>query len=134
MLFEIEHHSKIRRNGSWAISGTEFFLAVGLILTGLAILPPMLMVIIMITGDFLGMPLTTDNVRPSLMPSARRVGNLTLAGVFMGSTELMFCTTILAIGRFRLGLGMDTLRTLAFVLIVYSNQATTYTNRTRQRL
>ena len=32
-----------------------FFLAVGLLLTGHAILTPMLMVIIMITGDFLGM-------------------------------------------------------------------------------
>jgi H+-transporting ATPase len=40
------------------------FLGVGLIMTGHAILTPMLMVIVMITGDFLGMSLTTDNVRP----------------------------------------------------------------------
>jgi H+-transporting ATPase len=110
------------------------FLAVGLIVTGHAILTPMLMVIIMITGDFLGISLTTDNVRPSPMPSAWRVGNLTIAGVFMGISELVFCTAVLAIGKFRLGLGMPTLQTLAFVLIVYGNQATTYTNRTRQRL
>jgi H+-transporting ATPase len=110
------------------------FLGVGLIMTGQAILTPMLMVIIMITGDFLGMSLTTDNVRPSAMPSAWRVGNLTAAGVFMGISELVFCTAVLAIGKFRMGLGMETLRTLAFVLIVFGNQATTYTNRTRQRL
>ena len=110
------------------------FLAVGLIMTGHAILTPMLMVIIMITGDFLGMSLTTDNVRPSPMPSAWRVGNLTIAGVFMGICELLFCTAVLAIGKFRLGLGMETLRTLAFVVIVFGNQATTYMNRTRQRL
>jgi H+-transporting ATPase len=110
------------------------FLAVGLIVTGHAILTPMLMVIIMITGDFLGMSLTTDNVQPSAMPSAWRVGNLTVAGVFMGISELAFCTAVLAIGKFRMGLGIDTLRTLAFVLIVFGNQATTYTNRTRQRL
>jgi len=36
-----------------------------LALTGQAILTPMLMVIIMITGDLLGMSLTTDNVRAS---------------------------------------------------------------------
>ena len=41
------------------------FLAVGLVMTGQAILTPMLMVIIMLTGDLLGMSLTTDNVRPS---------------------------------------------------------------------
>jgi H+-transporting ATPase len=110
------------------------FLAVGLIITGHAILTPMLMVIIMITGDFLGMSLTTDNVQPSGTPNAWRVGNLTIAGAFMGVSELAFCTAALAIGKFRLGLGIDTLRTLAFVLIVFGNQATTYTNRTRQRL
>ncbi len=41
------------------------FLAVGLVMTGHAILTPMLMVLIMVTGDFLGMSLTTDNVSPS---------------------------------------------------------------------
>ena len=41
------------------------FLAIGLVMTGHAILTPLLMVLIMITGDFLGMSLTTDNVRPS---------------------------------------------------------------------
>ena len=86
------------------------FLAVGLIMTGHAILTPMLMVIIMITGDFLGMSLTTDNVRPSPMPNAWRVGNLTIAGVFMGISELVFCTAVLAVGKFRLGLGIETLQ------------------------
>jgi H+-transporting ATPase len=110
------------------------FLAVGLAMTGRAILTPMLMVIIMITGDFLGMSLTTDNVRPSGMPNAWRVGNLTIAGVFVGLSELVFCVGVLAIGKFRLGFGMETLRTLAFIAIVFGNQATTYTNRTRQRI
>jgi H+-transporting ATPase len=110
------------------------FLAVGLIITGHAILTPMLMVLIMITGDFLGMSLTTDNVRPSPMPNAWRVGKLTIAGVFMGLCELGFCSAVLAIGKFRLGLGIEALRTLAFLVIVFGNQATTYANRTRQSL
>jgi H+-transporting ATPase len=110
------------------------FLAVGLVMTGHAILTPMLMVIIMLTGDLLGMSTTTDNVRPSPMPNAWRIGELTIAGVFMGVSELVFCTAILAIAKFRLGLGIETLRTLAFVVIVFGNQATTYTNRERRRL
>ena len=110
------------------------FLVVGLIMTGHAILTPMLMVIIMITGDFLGMSLATDNVRPSSSPNAWRVGSLTVAGVSMGIAELLFCTGVLAAGRFHFGLGIATLRTLAFVVIVFGNQATTYTNRTRQHL
>ena len=110
------------------------FLAVGLVMTGQAILTPMLMVIIMLTGDLLGMSLTTDNVRPSPRPNAWRIGELTIAGVFMGISELVFCTAVLAIAKFRLGFGIETLRTLAFVTIVFGNQATTYTNRERQRL
>jgi H+-transporting ATPase len=73
-------------------------------------------------------------VRPSAMPNAWRVGNLTIAGVFMGISELVFCVAVLAFGKFQLGFGIETLRTLAFVVIVFGNQATTYTNRSRQRL
>jgi H+-transporting ATPase len=111
-----------------------FFLAAGLAMTGHAILTPMLMVIIMLTGDLLGMSLTTDNVRPSPLPNRWRIGALTIAGVFMGVCELIFCTAVLGIAKFRLGFGIDMLRTLAFVAVVYGNQATTYTNRERQHL
>jgi len=110
------------------------FLAAGLVMTGHAILTPMLMVIIMLTGDLLGMSLATDNVRPSPMPNAWRIGQLTVAGVFMGISELVFCVAVLAFAKFRLGFGIETLRTVAFVVIVVGNQATTYTNRERHRL
>jgi len=110
------------------------FLAFGLVMTGHAILTPMLMVIIMITGDFLGMSLTTDNVRPSPLPNAWRIGRLTIAGVFMGIAELVFCMAVLAIGIFSLKFGIGALRTLAFILIVFGNQATMYANRERRRL
>jgi H+-transporting ATPase len=103
-------------------------------MTGHAILTPMLMVIIMLTGDILGMSLTTDNVRPSPLPNVWRIGALTIAGVFMGVCELIFCTAVLAIAKFRLGFGIEMLRTVAFVVIVFGNQATTYANRERQRM
>ena len=57
--------------------------------TVMVILTPMLMVIVMITGDFLGMSLTTDHVRPSPLPNAWRIGRLTVAGVFMGIADLL---------------------------------------------
>jgi len=110
------------------------FIAVGLLMTGHAILTPMLMVVVMITGDFLGMSLTTDNVRPSPRPNAWRIGRLTIAGVFMGIAELAFCTTVFAIGKGSMEYAIDTLRTLAFVAIVFGHQATTYANRERRRL
>jgi len=52
----------------------------------------------------------------------------------MGVCELIFCTAVLAIARFRLGFGIEMLRTVAFIVIVFGNQATTYTNRERQRM
>jgi H+-transporting ATPase len=52
----------------------------------------------------------------------------------MGISHLVFCTAVLAIGKFRLGLGIEALRTLAFVVIAFGNQATTYTNRERGHL
>jgi H+-transporting ATPase len=110
------------------------FLVVGLIMTGQAILTPMLMVILMITGDFLAMSLTTDHVRPSSTPNAWRIGKLTIAGVVMGSCLLVFCSAVLAVGKFRLGLGIDGLRTLAMVALVFGSEATLYSIRERRRL
>jgi H+-transporting ATPase len=103
-------------------------------MTGHAILTPMLMVIIMLTGDLLGMSLTTDNVRASPTPNAWRIGALTIAGVFMGISALVFCTAVLATAKFRLGFGVEALRTVAFVAIVFGNQATTYMNREHRRM
>lgn len=110
------------------------FLAVGLVMTGHAILTPLLMVIVMLTGDLLGMSLTTDNVRLSPLPNVWRIGRLTAAGVFVGVCELVFCSCVLAFAKFRLGLGLDALRTVAFLAIVFGNQATTYANRARRRI
>ena len=81
------------------------FITLGLVITGHAVLTPMLMVIIMITGDFLGMSVTTDNVRPSSTPSVWQIAKLTKAGVAMGLCFLAFCTGSLLIGKFSLGLG-----------------------------
>jgi H+-transporting ATPase len=110
------------------------FLAVGLLMTGHAILTPLLMVIIMLTGDLLGMSLSTDNVRPSAAPNAWHIGRLTLAGGFMGISELVYCTAALSFGKFHLGLGLESLRTVAFLAIVFGNQATTYINRERRSM
>ncbi len=113
---------------------TVLFLSVGLFMTGQAILTPLLMVIVMIAGDFLAMSLTTDNVRPSPMPNAWRIGSLTMAGVTMGVCQLAFCTGVLAVGHFGLKLGTEVLRTLAFAALVFSSQATIYAIRGRRHL
>jgi H+-transporting ATPase len=109
-------------------------LAVGLVITGHAVLTPLLMVIVMISGDFLSMSLTTDRVQPSKMPNSWQIGRITIAGVILGVCLLAFCTAILAVGKFEMRLGIDALRTLCALAIVFGSQATTYVIRGRQHL
>ena len=109
-------------------------LAVGLVMTGHAVLTPMLMVIVMISGDFLSMSLTTDRVRPSKMPNSWQIGRITAAGVILGACFLAFSTAILAVGKLELHLAIGALQTLSAVGIVFGSQVTTYVVRGRQHL
>jgi H+-transporting ATPase len=113
------------------------FLTIGLIVTGHGILTPILMVIIMITGDFLGMSLTTDNVRQSSKPNRWQIGKLTLACTVTGGCMLGFCTSVLLVGKYQLGLEMgalQTLQTLAMVALVFGGEGTLYALRERRHL
>jgi len=113
---------------------TVLFLAVGLVMTGHAILTPMLMVIIMVTGDFLTMSLTTDKVQASPLPNEWRIGNLTIAGAVLGFCLLGFCTAVLAFGHFSMALGTAAVNTLALVALVFGSQTALYAVRERRRL
>ncbi|MGA7807332.1 MAG: divalent cation transporter, partial [Bradyrhizobium sp.] len=93
-----------------------------------------LVVLSMITGDFLAMSSTTDNVRPSAKPNAWKIGELTIAGVLMGMFDLAFCVGVLLVGKFDLQLGIEPLRTLTLVNLVFSGQAIYYVVRERRRL
>jgi len=109
-------------------------LAIGLVMTGHAVLTPMQMVIIMITGDFLVMSLTTDRVNPSALPNSWKIGRITLASVILGLCFLAFCTAVLAVGKYEMHFGIDTLRTLVVVSLVFGSQATVYAIRSRHHM
>jgi len=108
------------------------FLASGLIMTGQAILTPLLMVLMMVVGDFLAMSSSTDNVQPSPQPSVWKIGHLTVAGIVMGLVDLLFCASCLATGKYLLGLDIMALRTLTVVTLVFSGQAVFYVARERR--
>lgn len=110
------------------------FLTVGLAITGHAILTPLLMIILMITGDFLSMSASTDNVRPTSKPNAWQIDQLTLAGAALGGCNLIFCSGVLAVGKFGLGLDIQGLQTLAVVTLAFSGQGVLYAVRERRRL
>lgn len=111
------------------------FLTVGLLLTGHAILTPMLMVILMIGGDFLAMSATTDHVRPSPQPNAWRIGRVTIAAAVLGLCNVIFCTLVMEAGVHYLCLTAGQgLRTLAAVTLVFASQASFYVVRDRRHL
>ena len=110
------------------------FLLAGLVISGTAVLTPLLMVLMMVVGDFFALSSATDNVRASSLPNVWRIGNLTIAGIILGFCDLVFCIASLAAGHFVLGLDSDTLRTLTVITLVYSGQAVFYVSRERRHL
>ena len=91
-------------------------------------------VIIMITGNFLGMSVTTDNVRPSSKPSVWQIDKLTKAAVAMGLCFLASCTGSLLIGKFSLGLGTAPLQSLCALTLIFGGKAILYCVRERRHL
>jgi H+-transporting ATPase len=110
------------------------FLAIGLALTGHAVMTPVLMVLMMVTNDFLSMSLTADRANPAPLPSIWHMRGITVAAIVLGACKLGFSTAILALGKFRLGLAPEALQTLAFVTLVFGNQALLYVLRERRHI
>ena len=88
----------------------------------------------MITGDFLAMSSTTDNVGSSSMPNSWRIDTLTIVGIALGLFDLAFCVGILTYGSFVMHLDIDTLRTMTLVTLALNGQAVFYVVRERRRL
>ena len=109
-------------------------LLVGLVMTGHAVLTPRLMALLMITGDFLAMSATTDNVHPSPKPNAWHVDNITILGVALALCNVLFCSAVVAFGRYDLGLDPARLQTLASLTLSFTSQALFYVVRERRRL
>jgi H+-transporting ATPase len=110
------------------------FLGIGLVMTDHAVLTPMLMALLLITGDFITMALTTDTATPSQMPDTWRVRSITMAAAILGLLKLMFSVAMLAAGKYEFGFSAVQLQTLAFVTLVFGGQATVYVIRERQRM
>jgi H+-transporting ATPase len=68
------------------------------------------------------------------MPNSWKIGSITFAGIILGVCFLAFSTAVLAVGKFELHLGAESLQTLCVVGVVFGSQATTYVIRGRQYL
>lgn len=108
---------------------TLVVLGAGLVMTGHAVLTPLLQAVAMLAGDFVTMSRAADRVRPSPHPNAWRVRNLTVAAIPLGFFKLTYYVSVLAIGWFVVGLDPGEMRTLTLLMLVFAGQATVYVLR-----
>ena len=110
---------------------TLIVLGAGLVMTGHAVLTPMLQALSMLTSDLVTMARAADRARPSPYPNRWRIRNMTLAAVPLGAFKLSYVLSILALGWFAVGLNTDQMRTLTFLTLMMAAQANTYVLRER---
>lgn len=115
-------------------TATLLVLGAGLLLTGHAVLTPMLQAISMFANDFASMARTTDNATPSPHPNVWRLRNLTFAAIPLAAFKLLYLIGVLSIAVFRIGLNTGQVQTLTFIMLVFAGQGVMYVVRERGRL
>ena len=110
---------------------TVLVLGAGLIITGHAVLTPLLQALSMLTNDFVTMARAADRAPPSQYPNAWRVRNLTIAALPLGAFRLVYLVAILGVGWYGLKLSPDEMQTLTFVMLVFAGQGNVYVLRAR---
>jgi len=107
------------------------FLSVGVMLTGVFVITPLLIVLLLFTNDFVTMSIASDSVSFSTKPDRWRIGNLLLNGAAIAAPILMLSFTVFFVARGRLHLPLPQLQTLIFLMLVFSGQGTVYLVRER---
>lgn len=113
---------------------TLLILGAGLLVTGQAVLTPLLQALSMFTNDFVSMARTADRATPSRRPNVWRLRNLTLATLPLAAFKLLFCLGVLVTGTLHLRLTPGQMQTLVFLMLVFAGQALVYVLRERGHL
>ncbi len=103
----------------------------GLVMTGHAVMTPLLQAIWMLTGDIPMMARAADRAKPTPYPNAWRIRELVLMALPLGAVKLTYVMGVLALGWFRLKLDAETMRSLTFLTLVLAGQMTGLVLRAR---
>jgi H+-transporting ATPase len=106
-------------------------LGAGLIITGHAVMTPVLQALTMLAGDLVTMARAADRAAPAPYPNTWRIKNMTLAAIPIGLFKLGYCIAVLAVAWFVVGLRPAEMRTMTFLMLVLAGQTTTYVLRER---
>lgn len=113
---------------------TLVVLGIGLIITGHAVLTPLLQALSMLTNDFVTMARAADRARPSPYPNAWRPRSLMLAAIPLGAFRLLYLLAILSYSWYVLKLSPEQMQTLTYVMLAFAGQGNVYVLRERGRL
>ncbi len=107
------------------------FLSIGVMLTGVFVVTPLLIVLLLFTNDFVTMSIATDRVSFSPQPERWRIPSLMLTAGSLAILILLLSFTVFFVGRDWLHLPLAQLQTLIFVMLVFTGQGNVYLVRER---
>ena len=108
------------------------FLSVGVMLTGVFVITPLLIVLLLFTNDFVTMSIATDHVSFSQKPERWNIPNLMLTSGILAGLVLILSFAVFFAGRDWLHLPLSQLQTLIFVMLVFTGQGNVYLVRERR--
>lgn len=111
---------------------TLVVLGCGLVMTGHAVLTPLLQALMMLASDFVTMSRAADRARPSAYPNAWRVRNLVIAAVPLAVIKLCYLIGMLAVGWYVVRLNPAQMQTLTFLTLALAGQGVIYVLRERR--
>jgi H+-transporting ATPase len=80
------------------------------------------LMLLVVVNDFMTMSLAVDNSRSSKNPNAWNVKNITLASIFLGILFFIIELALLVFAQSYLHLGLDQIKTLMLISLVYTGQ------------
>ena len=107
------------------------FLSVGVMLTGVFVITPLLIVLLLFTNDFVTMSIATDHVSFARKPERWNIPNLMRTSGILAGLVLVLSFSVFFAGRDWLHLPLNQLQTLIFVMLVFTGQGNVYLVRER---
>jgi H+-transporting ATPase len=107
------------------------FLSVGVMLTGVFVITPLLIVLLLFTNDFVTMSIATDHVSFARKPERWNIPRLMLTSGILAGLVLVLSFSVFFAGRDWFHLPLGQLQTLIFVMLVFTGQGNVYLVRER---
>ncbi|MGA7594414.1 MAG: plasma-membrane proton-efflux P-type ATPase [Gallionella sp.] len=107
------------------------FLSVGVMLTGVFVITPLLIVLLLFTNDFVTMSIATDHVSFARKPERWNIPRLMLTSGTLAVFVLVLSFSVFFAGRDWFHLPQGQLQTLIFVMLVFTGQGNVYLVRER---